>query len=109
MHNYHELLNAIKAEIEDSYMIDSVDPPNDPGQNYERITRSMFKPGDIIRNINSNCKHFGSEGIIEAILALPKNMGNIISYRTTNSGKTWKAGDLLQKTEIQLQKLSKNK
>jgi hypothetical protein len=105
MKRFDELLNAVKSEIEDSYIVDSPDQMNYPGQNYERITRSELKPGDRVKNINSNCKHFGSEGIVESLEELPGYMGNVVLYRTTNTGETWKNGEILKKTEIQLQKI----
>jgi hypothetical protein len=62
-----------------------------------------MKSGDIVRNINTDCKHFGSQGIVEGTEQLPNDMGYIVSYRATNSGKTWNSGDILKKTADQLQ------
>jgi hypothetical protein len=63
---------------------------------------SMMKVGDRIKNINTECTHYGSEGVIEDIQQLPYDMGYIVSYRTTNSGPTWKADEILKKTKDQL-------
>ena len=63
---------------------------------------SMMKVGDRVKNINTECTHYGSEGIVEEIEPLPNDMGYIIAYRTTNSGKTWKENDILKKTKDQL-------
>ena len=63
---------------------------------------SMMKVGDRIKNINTECTHYGSEGIVEEIEPLPNDMGYIIAYRATNSGKTWKANEVLKKTKDQL-------
>jgi hypothetical protein len=66
----------------------------------------MFQIGDKVRNINPTCMHYGSEGIVKEVRNLPENMGYGIVYECSNSGSTWKAGDMLGKTEIQLKKIS---
>lgn len=63
---------------------------------------SMFKVGDAVKNVNTECKHYGSEGVITEISDLPNDMGKVVTYKTVNSGKTWSAGDSLTKTEVQL-------
>ncbi|NBW19284.1 MAG: hypothetical protein EBR82_66045 [Caulobacteraceae bacterium] len=75
----------------------------------ESIASAMFKVGDKIRNINAMCKHYGSEGIVKEIRELPQDMGYAVIYECTNDGPTWKKGDMLGKTEIQLQKISEAK
>jgi hypothetical protein len=70
---------------------------------------SMFQVGDKVRNINSMCKHYGSEGVVKEIRDLPQDMGYAVIYECTNNGSTWKAGDMLGKTEVQLQKISEAK
>ncbi len=64
-----------------------------------------FGTGDIIKNINPKCKHFGSKGIVDKIMALPKEMGKVVVYTVTNNGKTFKSGDRLTKTADQLEKI----
>jgi hypothetical protein len=66
---------------------------------------SIFKIGDKVKNINAMCKHYGSEGIVKEIRELPEDMGYAVIYECTNDGPTWKKGDLLGKTEIQLRKI----
>jgi len=66
----------------------------------------MFKVGDKIKNINAQCKHYGSEGVVKQIKELPEDMGYAVVYECTNDGPTWKKGDLLGKTEIQLKKIN---
>ena len=66
----------------------------------------MFNIGDKVRNINPTCMHYGSEGIVKEVRNLPENMGYGIVYECSNNGSTWKAGDMLGKTEIQLKKIS---
>ena len=60
-------------------------------------------------NVNSNCPHYGSMGIVKAIKDLPDNTGQVITYEATNSGKNYKKGDLLTKTKDQLRKYDINK
>jgi len=66
---------------------------------------TMFKVGDKVKNINAQCKHYGSEGIVKEIRELPEDMGYAVVYECTNDGTTWKKGDMLGKTEIQLEKI----
>ena len=66
----------------------------------------MFKVGDKVRNINASCKHYGSEGTVKEIRNLPEDMGYAVVYECTNEGMTWKKGDLLGKTEVQLKKIN---
>jgi hypothetical protein len=66
---------------------------------------TMFKVGDKVKNINAQCKHYGSEGVVKEIRELPEDMGYAVIYEATNDGATWKKGDILGKTEIQLEKI----
>jgi len=75
-----------------------------PINEYENAS-TIFKVGDKVKNINSQCKHYGSEGIVKEIRELPEDMGYAIIYEATNDGTTWKKGDMLGKTEIQLEKI----
>lgn len=77
---------------------------NEDAQESEAST--MFKVGDKVRNINANCKHYGSEGTVKEIRTLPEDMGYGIVYECSNEGVTWKKGDMLGKTEVQLKKVS---
>jgi hypothetical protein len=63
----------------------------------------QMQPGVRILNVNANCKHFGSEGLIKEIKDLPDNMGRIIAYEVINNGDHFKQGDILTKTIDQLQ------
>jgi hypothetical protein len=71
--------------------------------------QSMFKVGDKVRNINPYCKHYGSEGEVKEIRDLPEDMGYAVIYECSNDGSSWIKGDMLGKTEIQLQKISEAK
>ena len=78
----------------------------EPEEMEESEASAMFKVGDKVRNINANCKHYGSEGMVKEIRELPEDMGYAIVYECTNEGMNWKKGDLLGKTEIQLKKIN---
>ena len=78
-------------------------------ENEESNASMMFKVGDKVKNVNAECKHYGSEGIVKEIRDLPENMGYAIMYECTNDGSNWKKGDMLGKTEIQLVKASDDK
>ena len=71
----------------------------------ENEASMMFKVGDKVKNVNAKCKHYGSEGIVKEIRDLPDDMGYAVVYECTNEGSTWKKGDMLGKTEVQLQKI----
>ena len=71
----------------------------------ESESSTMFKVGDKVKNVNAKCKHYGSEGIVKEIRDLPDDMGYAVVYECTNDGTTWKKGDMLGKTEVQLQKI----
>jgi len=59
--------------------------------------------GDMIKNTNPGCKHFGSEGSVENVKLLPDDMGHVIIYTVTNDGPTYRKGDMLTKTLDQLE------
>ena len=71
----------------------------------ENEASMMFKVGDKVKNVNAQCKHYGSEGVVKEIRDLPEDMGYAVVYECTNDGATWKKGDMLGKTEIQLEKI----
>jgi hypothetical protein len=79
---------------------------NEESEDMEESGASMmFKVGDKVKNINAQCKHYGSEGVVKEIRDLPEDMGYAVVYECTNDGATWKKGDMLGKTEIQLEKI----
>jgi len=82
---------------------------NEESENMQESEASMiFKVGDKVRNVNAECKHYGSEGIVKEIRDLPEDMGYAVMYECTNDGSSWKKGDMLGKTEVQLVKASYN-
>ena len=66
------------------------------------VAVSKLQTGDNVKNINTACMHYGSEGIVESIEEMPENIGYIVGYRTTNAGASWTVDQYLRKTEDQL-------
>ena len=74
---------------------------------YDKVSgkhNGFFQKGDSVKNINKNCIHYKSEGVVEKINELPKEKGSTVSYKCSNSGEHWKEGDVLEKTPDQLEK-----
>jgi hypothetical protein len=106
------ILDDYMATIYDYIMYPSKEEEMQDQQNpnlNQNQASSMFKVGDKVKNINAMCKHYGSEGTVKEIRDLPQDMGYAVIYECSNNGLTWKAGDMLGKTEIQLQKISEAK
>jgi hypothetical protein len=61
-----------------------------------------FKKGQLIRDINPDCPHHGSEGEVTKVTK------DEVTYTVRNNGKTYKVGDELTKTKEQLTPLSIN-
>ena len=66
-------------------------------------TNYTFGVGDIVKNKNTSCPHYGSMGIVQKIMKLANDMGMAVKYRVVNSGPTYKPGDVLTKTVDQLE------
>jgi hypothetical protein len=60
------------------------------------------KAGDKVKNTNTACMHYGSEGIVQDVQELPENIGYVVGYKTTNAGHSWTVDQYLRKTEDQL-------
>ena len=75
------------------------------------LDANELKPGDFCVNTNKDCKHFGSQGVVIKVKPQKNStgtIGNLIRYMVTNKGKTFKPGTILDKTEIQLDKLEED-
>lgn len=75
------------------------------------LDANELKPGDVCLNTNPDCKHFKSKGKVLKVFAIeePDNtIGKFVRYKVLNDGPTYKKGDVLDKTEIQLRKLHEN-
>lgn len=62
--------------------------------------------GDRVKDINQQCMHFGSIGVVTEIEPLANNSGYLIHYTVENDGPSYSPGTVLTKTEDQLEKLS---
>lgn len=63
-----------------------------------------FGTGDIVKNINPECEHFGSIGVVKKIMDLPNGIGKVAVYTVGNNGPTYKPGMTLTKTVDQLER-----
>jgi hypothetical protein len=67
------------------------------------------KPGDEVLDDNKDCVQYKSKGKVTKVSQIKGKRGNVIGnkveYKCDCDGKTWKKGDKLEKTEIQLKKL----
>jgi len=61
-----------------------------------------FKKGQLVKDINPDCPHVGSEGEVTKVTK------DEVTYTVRNNGKTYKVGDELTKTKEQLTPLSIN-
>lgn len=70
----------------------------------EEYQSHTFEPrlGDPVINVNKNCKHYGSEGVVKDISDLSDDVGKVIVYIVTNDGDEYSIGDVLEKTMDQL-------
>ena len=77
-----------------------------------KLDANELKFGDLIRNTNPECVHSGSEGRVIKVCPMKDGtgvVGNLIRYIVSSKGKNFKPGDILNKTEIQLDKKGKVK
>jgi len=58
-----------------------------------------FQNGDTVKDINPDCPHVGSEGVVIKVTT------DDVTYTVTNNGKRYKKGDELTKTKDQIVKL----
>lgn len=75
------------------------------GGEVEMEDQTQLAKGMRVINVNPECKHYGSEGIVRDVLNLNDDMGKIAIYEVINDGPTYKKGDTLKKTIDQLQPL----
>jgi len=81
------------------------------GSGFEKVNEELqnsqgeqtdFKKGDVVKDINPDCPHVGSEGEVTKV-------GNgTITFKVTNNGKNYQEGDELEKTVDQMVKLKES-
>ena len=77
------------------------------------LDANELKEGDVCLNINPECTHYKSKAKILKVFDIEQpekdnTVGKYIRYKVLNNGPTYKKGDILDKTEIQLKKLNEN-
>ena len=71
---------------------------------YDNISEPYsIKVGDMVKNTNPSCKHFGSQGMVKQVIGMPDDIGQLIKYVVMNQGNTYKPGSILTKTPDQLE------
>ena len=79
----------------------------DDGEAGKSLKEYTFGVGDIVKNKNTSCPHHGSIGTVKKMMDLPGDMGTIALYTVMNSGDTYTPGDVLAKTQDQLEPVQK--
>ena len=109
MDRIYDLLNGVEIALSQKTVIDNLNnQTKNPNEDISRpngdqsVAMCKLKAGDKVKNINTACMHYGSEGIVEHIEEIPENIGYIVSYKTTNAGQSWTVDQYLRKTEDQL-------
>ena len=72
------------------------------------LNANELKPLDFIFNTNPDCDHYKSKGIVMKVKPMKDKtgtIGNLVRYMVVNKGDNYLPGDILDKTEIQLDKL----
>jgi hypothetical protein len=72
------------------------------------VCANELKPGDRVKNINSDCKEKDAKGVVRSVKKVKdgkKIAGNLVEFEVKNKGRHYNPGDKLKKTEIQLKKL----
>lgn len=115
MNRFNEILSEVaqaaserfNKKISKSYIGDNLDddlmtPTETNYYELDRVNLANLKAGDMVKNINKDCKHYGSEGYVDDVSELPDYMGQVVRYTTINAGPTWSIGEKLVKTPNQL-------
>ena len=72
------------------------------------LNANELKPLDFIFNTNPDCDHYKSKGVVMKVKPMKDKtgtIGNLVRYVVVNKGDNYSPGDILDKTEIQLDKL----
>jgi hypothetical protein len=74
------------------------------------VCANEIKRGDKVKDINPTCKEYGAEGTVTGVEKIKdgknRKAGNLVKIKVKNKGKNFKPGDVIKKTEIQLNKKS---
>jgi len=72
-----------------------------------RLNANELCSGDYVCNTNPECDHYKSKGVVLKVKPMEDEtgtVGNLVRYLVINKGPTYEPGDILDKTEIQLDK-----
>jgi hypothetical protein len=72
------------------------------------VCANELKPGDRVKDINPDCKERDARGTVRSVKKVKdgkRTAGNLIEFEVDNKGKSYKPGDRIKKTEIQLKKI----
>ena len=70
---------------------------------YDNISEPYsIKVGDMVKNTNPSCPHNGSQGVVQKVISMPNDIGDLIKYVVMNRGDNYQQGDMLTKTIDQL-------
>jgi hypothetical protein len=75
------------------------------------VSPNELKPGDSVIDTNKDCVQYKSKGKVTKVSKIKGKKGNIVgnkvAYKCDCDGPSWKKGEELEKTEIQLKKTKK--
>jgi hypothetical protein len=71
---------------------------------FENLQSHTNEPaqGEWVKNVNPQCKHFGSKGKVVSMQNLPDDAGTTVKYLVVNTGENYSPGDILEKTLDQI-------
>ena len=71
---------------------------------FENLQSHTSEPnqGEWVKNVNPQCKHYGSKGKVVGTQSLPDDAGTTVKYLVVNTGENYSPGDILEKTLDQI-------
>jgi hypothetical protein len=72
------------------------------------VCANEIKPGDMVKNINPECKERNAKGKVKSIKKVKDGKrvaGNLVEIEVKNKGRHFKPGQVIKKTEIQLKRV----
>ncbi len=72
------------------------------------VCANELKPGDKVKDINPSCKEKDARGTVRSVKKVKdgkRTAGNLIEFEVENKGRSYRPGDRIKKTEIQLKKI----
>jgi len=94
-----DVIKQQEKELKDKEMALKKEPVTEEGLYQGEYT---FGTGDIVKNVQSDCEHFGSIGVVKKTYTAEDGR-TIIVYTVGNSGPTYKPGMALEKPMDQME------